>query len=422
MRLQRASALLIVGAVFAAACASESADERPIIEVFGTFREADAANLAATIRPFEDEHGVNVRYVGSGSFVRDIRERIANADYPDIALVPQPGLVTEFAAAGLVRPLAAATADAQRAAYGDSVAATFDGALYGVWFKASVKSLVWYRSDAFATHGYEIPATWTELVALTEQIEADGMTPWCLAMESFTASGWVGTDWIEDIVLREQGSDFYDDWVAGDVSFEADAIVAALETFGAVVHTPGRVAGGTNRILNTPWQRAQDPMFEEEPGCLMHRQASFQEVHLPTAATFGENTNVFPLPSVDGTEPPLLVAGNLATAFNDRPEVVALIEFLGSAEAGEGWASRGGFTSPHPEFNPDWYANDFDRKIGDVLSQARTLRFDGSDLMIPAVGTGTFWSGMLTYVRDGNAREAAAEIQAGYASAGLLDA
>ena len=421
MRLQRASALLIVGAVFAAACSSESVDERPVIEVFGTFREADAAHFAATIRPFEDEYGVNVRYVGSGSFVRDIRERIANADYPDIALVPQPGLVTEFAAAGLVRPLAAATADAQRAAYGDSVASTFDGALYGVWFKASVKSLVWYRSDAFATHGYEIPASWAELVELTEQIEADGMTPWCLSMESFTASGWVGTDWIEDIVLREQGSDFYDDWVAGDVSFEADAIVAALETFGAVVHTPGRVAGGANRILNTPWQRAQDPMFEEEPGCLMHRQASFQEVHLPTAAIFGENTNVFPLPSADGAEPPLLVAGNLATAFNDRPEVVSLIEFLGSAEAGKGWASRGGFTSPHPEFNPDWYANDFDRNIGEVLNQARTLRFDGSDLMIPAVGTGTFWSGMLTYVRDGNAREAAAEIQAGYASAEPFD-
>ena len=117
----------------------------------------------------------------------------------------------------------------------------------------------------------------------------------------------------------------------------------------------------------------------------------------------------------------LLPWGNLATAFNDRPEVVSLIEFLGSAEAGKGWASRGGFTSPHPEFNPDWYANDFDRNIGEVLNQARTLRFDGSDLMIPAVGTGTFWSGMLTYVRYGNARDAAAEIQLGYASAEPFD-
>lgn len=414
MQLRRASALLIVGAVFAAACSSTSVDERPVIEVFGTFRKADAQNFAATVEPFEEEHGVDVRYVGSGSFEHDIRQRIADADYPDVALFPQPALLAEFAAQGLVRPLPAETAAAQRAAYGEGVTATFDGDLYGVWFKAAVKSLVWYRSDTFAARGYEIPGSWSDLVQLTEQIEANGTTPWCLSMESFTQSGWVGTDWIEDIVLRQQGPDFYDDWVDGVVSFEDDAIVAALETFGDVVHTPGRVAGGVNRILNTPWQRAQDPMFDEEPGCLMHRQASFQEVHLPESAVLGENTNVFPLPNVDGSEPPVLVAGNLAAAFDDRSDVALLMEFLGTPEAGRVWASRGGFTSPHPDFQTEWYTSEFDRRIGEVLRQARTVRFDGSDLMTPAVGTGTFWSGMLTFVRTANARAAAAEIQAGY--------
>mgnify|MGYP001812697362 FL=1 len=414
MRRLRASALLVAGVVLAAGCSSSSVDDRPVVEVFGSWRGVDAERFAAMIEPFEEETGIDVRIVGSASFVRDINDRATNAELPDVGLFPQPALISEFAQRGLLVPLAEATASSQRNAYRDAVAAAVDDTIYGVWIKAAVKSLVWYRPDTFAERGYDVPKTWADLVTLTEEIESDGMVPWCLSMESFSSTGWVGTDWIEDIVLRQQGPDLYDAWVSNEVSFEDAAIVAAFETFGELIHPPGRVLGGARRILNEPWQNAQTPMFDDDPGCLMNRQASFEEANLPSGVEIGEDVDVFGLPSVDGTEPPVLVAGNLAAAFNDRPEVQALLAYLATPESGKGWAELGGYTSPHPDFDPSWYANEFDRRVGEVLNSARVVRFDGSDLMLPAVGTGTFWAGIVDFVRDADARAAVAEIQKGY--------
>lgn len=421
MQRLRVSGLLVAAAVLAAGCSTAPVEDRPVVEVFGSWRGVDAQRFAATIEPFEDETGIDVRLVGSASFVHDINERVANADLPDVGIFPQPSLVTEFAQQGLLVPLGDDTAVSQQNSYGDAVAGTVGDTIYGVWIKAAVKSLVWYRPDTFAEHGYDVPETWAGLVSLTEKIEDDGLVPWCLSMESFSSSGWVGTDWIEDIVLRQQGPDFYDAWVAGDVTFEDDAIVAAFETFGELIHPPGRVLGGVHRMLNEPWQNAQTPMFDEDPACLMNRQASFQEANLPDDVAIGDGVDVFGLPSVDGSEPPALVAGNLAAAFTDRPEVDAFLAYLATPESGKGWAALGGFTSPHPDFDPGWYAFDFDRRVGEVLNSARVMRFDGSDLMIPAVGTGTFWAGILDFVRDADARAAVAEIQKGYPTVGLTE-
>ncbi|MEA2024633.1 MAG: carbohydrate ABC transporter substrate-binding protein, partial [Actinomycetota bacterium] len=160
--------------------------------------------------------------------------------------------------------------------------------------------------------------------------------------------------------------------------------------------------------------QAQDPMFESPPRCLLNRQGSVQQAQLPSRVTIGTETDVFVLPSMDGGEPPILAAGEFAAAFTDRPEVHALMQYLATPEAGEAWAGEGGFVSPHVSFDADAYGDDLDRHMADVLSQANVVRLDGSDSMHPSVGTGTFWTGMVSYIREGNARGVAAEIQAGY--------
>ena len=416
MRRQRAStvAVLVISGILAASCASAVPDDRPIVEVFGPYRGEDASRFAASFAPFEEETGIDVRYVGTGSFSSDIQDRVVDANYPDVALFPQPALIRDFAHRGLLVPLTDDSVSTRMGSDAEVTAGTVGGTKYAIWYRAVVKSLVWYQPEVFLERGYEIPDSWEELMSLTEQIESDGLAPWCLSMESFAATGWVGTDWIEDIVLRQEGPEFFDQWVSNEVSFEHDAIVGAFEVFGEIVHQPGRVFGGTHRILNEPWMNAQAPMFNSEPACLLHRQASFQETNLPPETVIGTGTNVFILPTMGGGEPPILASGDLAAAFNDRPEVLSFLEFLATPEAGEGWAAEGGFTSPHPEFDSDTYANDFDRHMGEILQSATVVRFDGSDLMIPAVGTGTFWSGMKSYVRNGDARAATTEIQAGY--------
>lgn len=387
-------------ALIASACTAP-AEDAPTIEVFGPYRLADAEKFAATFAVFEEETGIDVRYVGTGSFANDLQARVGEADYPDIALFPQPALLAETARRGLLVPVADDVAARFVESVPGAVIGDVDETLYGVWFRAAAKSLVWYRPDVFDEAGYAVPETWDDLTALGNQMKADGVAPWCLSMESFSATGWVGTDWIEDIVLRQQGVDEFDSWVAGDLRFSSPAISNAFSAFGSIVLDPESVLGGTNRILNASWQDAADPMFEAKPRCMLHKQASFWVSEIPPDITFGVDLDFFVLPGTAAIPQPVLVSGDMAAAFNDRPEVAAFMEFLTTPEAGEGWASLGGFTSPHPGLDLDAYAFDVDRKVGETLAEAPSLRFDGSDLMPPVVGTDAFWAGIREFVRTG---------------------
>jgi alpha-glucoside transport system substrate-binding protein len=403
MRRRRASRLVALGlalAVLAAACSSSEPDDRPVIEVFGPYRGDEATKFATSFEPFEVESGVDVRYVGTGSFAEDIQTRVTEAEYPDIAIFPQPSLIADFVSKGVLAELPESMASDGENLGSDSLG------MYAVWFRASAKSLVWYRPPLFEERGYEVPRSWDELMALSDTMVADGVAPWCLTIESFTSTGWVGTDWIEDIILREQGGDFYDLWVAGDVPFDSAEVRHAFTTFGSVVHGVGTVVGGTNRILNVPWADAAVPMFEEEPGCMMHRQASFWAPNIPQEMTFGEDIDFFVLPGAPDSPTPVLVAGELAAAFNDRPEVAAFMEFLATPRSGEGWADLGGFVSPHDDFDSSSYGSPVDSAVGQIIRDAPYVRFDGSDMMPAVVGTGTFWQAMRIYIRSGDINRA----------------
>jgi alpha-glucoside transport system substrate-binding protein len=403
MHRRLASRLLKLGvavSLLVAACSSAAPDSRPVIEVFGSYRGSEAAKFAASFATFEEETGYDVRYVGTGSFASDIQNRVTEAEYPDVAIFPQPALILDMTERGLLVRLPDSILGS---GHGEERSVLSEAlARHAVWFRGGAKSLVWYLPPAFADRGYEVPSTLDELSALSETMIGDGVVPWCLSIESFASTGWVGTDWIEDLVLREQGVVLYDQWVSGDTLFDSAEIRHAFATFGTIVHGEGTVIGGTNRILNTPWQDAAAPMFEDPSRCMMHRQASFWASNIPDGMTFGEDIDFFVLPGVTDDPAPILASGELAAAFNDRPEVAAFMEFLATPAAGEGWAELGGFVSPHEEFDESHYISEIDRRVGQVIENAESIRFDGSDLMPPAVGTGTFWQAMTEYIRSGD--------------------
>lgn len=409
-RVRGYSAAALAAVLLIGACSSGPEEAESVIEVFGPYRGAEAASFAATVEPFEERSGVDVRYVGAGSFATDMQMRVAEADYPDIGIFPQPAIVADFAAQGILAPMpdvlrADSVSDAQTLGI-----AGLEESGVAVWFRAAAKSLVWYRPDVFADRGYVVPATWGELMALSDTMIDDGLSPWCLAIESFGSTGWVGTDWIEDLVLRQQGPDVYAEWVTGEVKFESPEIRRAFTTFDSILHNADSVFGGTDRIMNEAWQRAADPMFKDPAECMMHRQASFWAPEIPGGFDFPDDIDFFVLPGLTEDPPPVLVSGDVAAAFNDRPEVAAFMEFLASPEAGAEWAKRGGFVSPHKNFDSGNYSSKIDLRVDEIISNAPYIRFDGSDLMPPAVGSGAFWTAMKAFIRNGDVSTAVTTI------------
>jgi len=239
-------------------------------------------------------------------------------------------------------------------------------------------------------------------MALTERMAQDGFTPWAIGLESGAASGWPGTDWIEDIMLRTAGPDVYDQWVNHEISWDHPAVKRAFEIFGEIARNPRYVYGGVTGVLSTNFGDSPNVLFTDPPRAFLHRQATFIQGFIQDnnpGLVPGEDYDFFMLPPIDERwGVPALGAADMIAMFNDTPEARALMQFLASPEAQEIWVGELGKLSPNVRVSEDAYPDDLTRKAAALLASADVFRFDGSDLMPAAVGSGAFWEGVLNYV------------------------
>ena len=256
---------------------------------------------------------------------------------PNVAVLPQPGLIQDLVSKGFVEPLSDDTQAWLKENYaaGESWVSlgTFTGPdgedrLYAFPYKIDLKSLVWYSPDNFDDAGYEVPETMEELKALTEQIVADGETPWCIGLGSGGATGWPATDWVEDLMLRTQPPETYDKWVSNEIKFDDPAVIGAIEEFGYFARDDAKVAGGAGAVASTDFRDSPDGIFASPPQCYMHRQASFIPTFFPEGIQLGVDADFFYFPAYEEKDlgKPVLGAGTLAFITKDSPGAQAFIE------------------------------------------------------------------------------------------------
>jgi alpha-glucoside transport system substrate-binding protein len=279
-----------------------------------------------------------------------------------------------------------------------------DGGMYAVFGSLSVKSLIWYPVPEFRSAGYAIPGTWDELLSLTDQLSADGRTPWCMGWVSDASNGWPGTDWIENLLLAEAGPDVYDRWTFHEIPFDAPPVRAAFDRLGQIVFAEDALERGPQGVLETYFGQAQLPMvIKDPPECWLHQFPDFAAEFLP-GGSVGTDTTIFPFPTFGGGERGILGSGDMLAAFSDRPEVREVVRFILSPEFGAGMAAKGhGYLSADRRFDTSLYAP-FWRKQAELIDDALaidTFRFDASDLMPVEIGERAFWEGMLNYLREG---------------------
>ncbi len=394
------------------------------VTVFGPWLGPDQEAIQNVLNYFGEAANADVRYSGSDAFEQQIVVDLEAGSAPNVAVFPQPGLACDMAERGFLAELGEDTASwlAENYAAGESWVALSscegEGGETGMYmfpFKADVKSLVWYVPENFEDAGYDVPETMEELKALTDQIVADGETPWCIGLGSGAATGWPATDWVEDMMLRTQPPEVYDQWVTNEIPFDDPAVVGAIEEFGYFARNDDYVAGGAGAVASTDFRDAPKGLFDAPPQCYMHRQASFIPAFFPEGTEVGTDVDFFYFPAYEEQDlgSPVLGAGTLFSVTNESEGAMALVEFLKTPIAHEVFMAQegGGFLTPHTGVNTDLYITDTRRALGDVLRNATTFRFDASDLMPGAVGAGTFWTGMIDYTGGAEASEVASQIQ-----------
>ena len=365
----------------------------------GTVTPEDTAYINS-YKPFEECTGATINYEGDKSFETQILVRAKAGNPPDIAIVPQPGLVKQLVATGAVVPAPQAVSD-NTDKFWDPIWKTYstvDGVFYGAPGSASVKSLVWYSPSEFSDKGYKIPTTLDELKSLSETIASTGAKPWCAGIASGDATGWPVTDWMEDFMLRLSGPDVYDQWVNHTIAFNSEAPTAALNAVGDYLKNDAFVNGGlgdVKSIATTTFQDAGLPILDGT--CSLHRQASFYAANFPAGTKVAEDGDVFAfyLPGATADSKPILGAGDFNIAFSDRPEVVAFQTYLST----DTWVNQkakdtpdGGWASANKGLDIANVASPIDQLSVKLLQdQNAEFRFDGSDQMPAAIGSNEFW-------------------------------
>ena len=350
--------------------------------------------------PFEERSGIDIEFVTDNDFY--LAKKLKSGDEPDIVMFPQPGRLVELAKQGRVIDLGMfLDQDYLKQQYPQPFLdmGSLDGKIIGVWYSAGLKSLVWYPRQAFESKGYQVPETWDELIALSNQIVADGGTPWCIGINDYDAKGWVGTDWVEDILLRTAPPETYDAWVRHELPFDSPEIRRVFEIMGQLWLNDEYVYGGVEGITTEYFIESPSHLFEDPPGCYLHKQGSFGLLFFPPEAVYGEDYDFFYLPPIDPEYGrPVLGSGEIFTMFHDRPEVREVMRYLSTAESAKVMIEHGGFLSPHKDTPIEWYPTSADLRFAQIVLDADTYRFDGSDLMPEEVGFGSFFRGIVDWV------------------------
>ncbi len=374
------------------------------IEILGPWGGLEQDALMKVIAPFEEKTGIKINYTGTRD-VALVMSRVRAGNPPDFYISPLPSVTSEFAKENYLVALDSfMDMDQLKAAYASdwlSLASTNDH-LYGIFGPVSIKSLVWYSPSQFKAKGYTIPTTWDEMIALSDKIAADGATPWSIAMGSGDATGWPGTDWVEDIMLRTVGTEVYDQWVNHEIPWTDPRVKKAWEIFGQIGLNEKYVFGGASGELSVDFGDGGDAVYTNPPNAYMHRMALFLydyvRKHFPDLKP-ETDLDFFMLPSIDPQlGVPALSAGEMLIMFNDKPANREFMNYWSGVDAQKEIVVSFGRLSANSQVPMDVYNDPLLQKAAEFLTKADAVRFDGSDLMPSAIGAGTFWKGMVDYI------------------------
>ncbi|GAA3753485.1 alpha-glucoside transport system substrate-binding protein [Spinactinospora alkalitolerans] len=388
------------------------------VEVYASIRDEEGERMQRAWADFASCTGIDIQYEGSGEFEAQVQVKVDGGNAPDLAFFPQPGLLERFAESGDALPAPEGVQEKAEAGWSEDWLnyATVGDELYGTPLGANVKSFVWYSPGFFSDNGYEVPQTWDELIELSDAMADDGVKPWCAGIESGDATGWPATDWVENVMLRQNGPEVYDQWVEHEIPFDDDQVADAMERVDGILRNPDYVNGGhgeVQSIVTTSFQDAGLPILDDE--CGMYLMGSFYAAQWPEGTTVAEDGDAFAfnLPPINpdfGT--PVMGGGEFVGAFADRPEVVAVQEYLATADYADRRAAEGAWFSAHQDLDLDTLESPTDRLGAEILRDSETVfRFDGSDNMPAAVGAGTFWRGMTNWINGDETAETLSYIE-----------
>lgn len=375
------------------------------------FSGSQYTNFQQSVDPYAKSQGITIKWASDPNFNTDIVNDVKAGNVPDIAMFPQPGILRQLAAQGKLADLndildvpklkSEMVADITQPG-------TVGSTVYGLPPSINVKSLIFYPKKAWAADNLTPPTTTADLLSFAQKLKSEGKTPWCMGIESGSATGWPATDWLEQMVLDYGGLTQYNDWVSHKVLFDSPLVIKAAEYYQTMFSTPGFVYGGQSSISSSNFATAGNPLFnpnntQTDPGCYMYKQGSFIVapgfIPTPILNNVDSDLGVFSFPGTTASSKPVEGGGDLAGLFSGKnASAIKIMKYMLSPTFGAYAAKNNTLISPFKSFDQSNYSSAVYKSMADVAYNATTFAFDASDNMPGVVGSGSFWTQMVQWI------------------------
>ena len=405
LSLSAASALL-------AACGGTSSgssiptNNTKTLTLLTTWGGEEQDSFKAVVAPFTQSTGINVNITATRDVNAQLTILLRGNNPPDIAILPNPGKMQELAAQ---HKLLAFNSFIDMNQINNDYASSwtdlgsYQGKLYAIFFKAANKGTVWYNPAQFTSNNYTTPATWQDMITLSNNIAGSGKYPWSMGVESGAASGWPSADWVAQIFANQSGPAQYDKWVAHSIPWTDASVKNAFQYFGQIAHGNHYINGAPQSILATNFQPATFGPFQSPPESYMYYLGDFAEGFITTqfkTAKPGTDFNFFPFPTInDQYKGAITVGADVVVAMKDGDSIHQLVKYLATADAQAIWVKRGGFTAVNKNVPISDYPDAVAQASVKMLTSAPIVKYGAGDLMPAQVQT-DFWKGLLTFIQD----------------------
>ncbi|GAA2340089.1 ABC transporter substrate-binding protein [Streptomyces kunmingensis] len=374
------------------------------INVAGVWSGSEQKNFQKVLDAFSEKTGAKTQFTSTGDNVSTVvGSKIEGGNAPDVVMVPQVGVLQQFAKEGWLEPLSETAQKSVDANYAKvwKDYGSVDGRLYGLYFKAAHKSTVWYSPDALDEAGVQPPKTYDAMLEAGRTVSESGLAAFSVAGQD----GWTLTDWFENVYLSQAGTEKYDALAAHEIKWTDPTVVDALTTLGKLFKDKQLIDGGQKGALNTDFPGSVEKVFGPEPVAGMVYEGDFVAGVAKDQfdRKIGEDTDFFPFPAVGDGKAPVVSGGDAAVVLKDgksRAAAMEFLEYLATPEASEVWAGAGGFLSPNKKLDLASYGDDITRETAKSLVEAGdSVRFDMSD-QAPASFGGTKGTGEWKLLQD----------------------
>lgn len=376
------------------------------VDVLNVWGSTEQASFQAVVQPFESQTGIKVTIESTRDLNAVLTTRIQGNNPPDIAILPNPAKMQQLASQNhLVALDSFLDMTTINSYYAQSWLnlGSYNNHLYALFYKAANKGIIWYNPKQFTALNLQTPATWQDMITLSNTIANSGKFPWSMGVSSGSASGWPAADWIDQIFLSLNGPTLYDQWVNHQIPWTDPSVKNAFEMFGQIAGGKHYINGAPQSILATAYDAASYPLYNTPPGAYMYYLGDFTESFITAqfkSAVAGTDFNFFPFPTINTQYAGSVTGGaDVVVALKNTTAVQQLVKYLSTPDAQVIWVKRGGFTSPNKLVDLNAYPDAVAKASAQQLTQASNYRFGADDLMPTAVEN-AFWAATLTYIQN----------------------